>query len=110
MKELDAGNAPDPALAGSARGSHADFGEYAQSILLELRAMALQTRCTYLAYLLELALIEASDLEAGRAPSTVATQSVEGIAAPDLAEIARRILSARGEAAGGEGCAADAEG
>ena len=80
------------------RGDPSHVGEFAQSIMLELRQMALGARCTYLAYLLELALIEASDLAAGRAPSSVAggvssNQNAEG--GPDLDEIVQRILTAK---------------
>ena len=74
----------------------AEVGEYAQSLLLGVREMAVGSGCTYLAYLLELAVIEASDLASGRLPSRVSPVTVSARGQPELEEILRRILHARG--------------
>ena len=67
--------------------------EYTQALLLELREMALSSRCTYLAYLLELAVIEASDIANGQTPSRLVQPSPAR--EPDAEEATRRILGAR---------------
>ena len=72
----------------------AEVGDFAQTMLLELRQMARRSGCAYLAYLLELSMIEASDLAAGRPPSPVAPVSVAPAERPDFEEVLRRIMAA----------------
>lgn len=48
-----------------------DTLEYVQQMLGELRAMAEAERCDMLAYLIEMAYIEASDIIRGQRPSRV---------------------------------------
>ena len=50
---------------------HTDTLDYLQQMLGELRAMAEAERCDMLAYLIEMAYIEASDIIRGQRPSRV---------------------------------------
>ena len=90
MEDVDAlvRSAEEPA-----RASARDVGELTQTMAGELRDLAVQARCTYLAYLLELAMIEASDLAAGRPPSGFAAKHGGVEPHPDIERIAERILA-----------------
>lgn len=94
MNDVDAAYAEGArAFATSEPARKQEVGEFTQTMLLELRTMAVGARCTYLAYLLELALIEASDLAAGRRPASFHAGHGAAQRHADVAEIARRILA-----------------
>jgi hypothetical protein len=54
--------------------------DYIQSMLGQLRSMAEDERCDMLAYLIEMAYVEASDIGRGSRPSGVAEQKRNGSA------------------------------
>ena len=54
--------------------------DYIQSMLGQLRSMADQERCDMLAYLIEMAYLEASDIVRGERPSRIAEQKRNGSA------------------------------
>ena len=59
--------------AGKARS---DTLDYVQSMLRELRTMAEAERCDMLAYLIEMAYIEASDIVRGERPARIREDSL----------------------------------
>ena len=70
-----------------------EVAEYMQSILLELRTMAREADCGFLTYTLELALIEASDVAAGKVPVGVAETTAAPPRTPTPEEIVERVLT-----------------
>ena len=72
-----------------------DVGEMTQTMAMELRDLAVRAHCTYLAYLLELAAIEASDLASGRPPSSFRAMHGAVEPHPDVEAIADRILAVK---------------
>ncbi len=61
-------------------GSRIESLHYVQSMLGQLRTMAEAERCDMLAYLIEMAYVEASDIVRGDRPSRVLEQKRHGTA------------------------------
>ena len=59
---------------------HTDTLDYLQSMLGQLRTMAEAERCDMLAYLIEMAYVEASDIVRGARPSRVGQDKRNGAA------------------------------
>lgn len=93
----DADVVPDTALSlpTNVRAGTREVGEYTRDMLLELRGLAVKAGCSYLAYLVELALIESSNLAAGRAPSGFAARQGTERPEVDVDAIVERILAAK---------------
>lgn len=74
-----------------------ETADYIQSMLLELRAMSRRADLDFLTYALEIALIEASDLAAGKEPKRMPTlgPGTQQPRTPSAEEIVRQVLSVK---------------
>lgn len=72
----------------------AQTADYIQTMLLELRALAQRADLDFLTYALEIALIEASDLAAGKAPERMPAlgPKTQRPRTPSPEEIVRQVL------------------
>ena len=76
------------------RADQAEVADYIQTLLLELRLLSRRADLQFLTYALEIALIEASDIASGKAPTAFLERDAAS-ASPAVApeELVRRVLS-----------------